>query len=49
LSVYEFQRFVFSKAVELGWPGRQPLMLGNSDSNEAFQDAYGFRRSLERA
>lgn len=46
LTVYEFQRFVFTKAVELGWPGRQPLMLANREADEAFQDAFRFLKSL---
>lgn len=47
LTVYEFQLFVFAKAVELGWPGRQPLILANPEADEAFQDAYRFLKSLE--
>ena len=47
LNAYEFQRFVFDQAVELGWPGRQPLLLGDAAADQAFQDAFRFLKSLE--
>ena len=47
LSPYEFQRFVFDQAVERGWRGRQPLLLGDAEADQAFQDAYRFLKSLE--
>ena len=47
LEVYEFQRLVFSTAIEFGWTGRQPLILGDGGANEAYQDAYRFIKSLE--
>ena len=47
LDVYEFQRLVFSTAIEFGWTGRQPLILGDDEANEAYQDAYRFIKSLE--
>jgi hypothetical protein len=47
LSIYEFQRFVFDQAVELGWRGRQPLMLGDAEADQAFRDAFRFLKSLE--
>jgi hypothetical protein len=46
LSPYEFQRLVFSKAVEFGWPGRQLLTLGDAEADEAFQDAFRFLNSI---
>lgn len=49
LSVYEFQRLVFTKAVEFGWPGRHPFALGNNQADEAFRKALGFLKSLERS
>ena len=49
LSVYEFQRLVFIKAVEFEWPGRHPLTLGDDQANRAFRDALGFLKSLERS
>jgi len=39
LNVYEFQRLVFTTAIEFGWTGRQPLILGDDEANEALQDA----------
>ncbi len=47
LSIYEFQRFVFDQAVEMGWRGRQPLTLGDAEADQAFQDAFRFLKSLE--
>ena len=47
LTVYEFQRLVFTQALELGWPGREPLMLGNPEADKAFQYAFRFLKSLE--
>ena len=47
LNVYEFQRLVFTTAIEFGWTGRQPLILGDDEANEALQDAYRIIRSLE--
>ena len=48
LNAYEFQRLVFEKAVGLGWAGREPLMLGGREADEAFQDAYRFLKWTER-
>ena len=47
LSPYEFQRLVFSYAVKFGWPGREPLTLGDNEADEAFQDAFRFLKSFE--
>ena len=47
LNSYEFQRFVFDHAVELGWRGRQPLTLGDAEADQSFQDAFRFLKSLE--
>ena len=47
LDVYEFQRLVFSTAIEFGWTGRQPLILGDDEANEAYRDAYRFIKSLK--
>lgn len=47
LNIYEFQRFVFEQAVEWGWRGRQPLLLGDAEADLAFQDAFRFLKSLE--
>lgn len=47
LNIYEFQRCVFDLAVELGWHGRQPLLLGDAEADQAFQDAFRFLNSLE--
>lgn len=47
LNIYEFQRFVFDEAVELGWRGQQPLLLGDAEADEAFQDAFRYLKSLE--
>jgi hypothetical protein len=49
LNPYEFQRLVFSEAVEFGWPGLEPLMLGDVEADEAFQNAFRFLKSLERS
>jgi len=46
LNIYEFQRFVFDQAVDLGWRGRQPLLLGDAEADQAFQDAFGFLKVL---
>ena len=47
LNIYEFQRFVFDLAVEFGWRGRQPLMLGDAEADQAFQEAFRFVKALE--
>lgn len=47
LSPYEFQRWVFTNALEFGWTGREPLMLGNDEANEAFQNALQYLNRLK--
>jgi hypothetical protein len=49
LSVNEFRRLVFSNAVELGWPGRHPLLLDDDITGEAFRDALRFLNSFGRS
>ena len=40
-------RFVFDQAVERGGHGRPPLILGDAEADQAFQDAFRFLKSLE--
>ena len=46
LSVHEFQRLVFSTAVEFGWQGRHPLTLGDDEADQEFRNALRFLESL---
>jgi hypothetical protein len=39
---YDGQRALFQKAIELGWSGREPSVLGNFHANEALDEAIAF-------
>ncbi len=39
---YDWQRWVFKKARENGWTGREPSVLGSAESESAFEQAKRF-------
>lgn len=43
---YERQRQIFKWAIEAGWPGKEPSVLGEYVADQALKSAEEFLRSI---
>lgn len=39
---FQWQRWIFQQAIQNGWLGKEPSVLGNLDADTAFRDAEQF-------
>lgn len=48
MTVFEFKRRVIAKAIEAGWPGEMPSVMGTYYADKATGEARDWLRERER-
>ena len=47
MTTFDYQRALFKKAIEAGWTGTEPSVLGTYTAQKALREAEDFLRSVE--